>query len=119
DASVAALLMANKSDYWIIGPLLQENWVHWTIAYTGIFFDLLIVPMLLWKRTRMFGFILSVFFHLFNSAIFQIGIFPYMSISFALFFFSPETLQRRFLPKKKLYTLGEVIIPKHKNLLTR
>lgn len=117
DASVAALLMANKSDYWIIGPLLQENWVHWTIAYTGIFFDLLIVPMLLWKRTRMFGFILSVFFHLFNSAIFQIGIFPYMSISFALFFFSPETLQRRFLPKKKLYTLGEVIIPKHKNVL--
>lgn len=117
DASMAKLLMSNKSDYWMIGELLQKSWVHWTIAYTGIFFDLLIVPLMLWKRTRMLGFIISVFFHLFNSIIFQIGIFPYMSIAFALFFFSPATLQRRFLPMKKLYIGNEVIVPRHKNLI--
>lgn len=117
DASMARLLMSGKSDYWLIGNLLQKNWVHWTIAYTGILFDLLIVPLMLWKRTRMLGFIISVFFHLFNSIIFQIGIFPYMSIAFALFFFTPETLQKRFLPKKELYTGDEVILPKHKNLI--
>lgn len=117
NASMPALLMASKSDYWLVGGLLQQSWVHWAIAYTGIFFDLLIVPLMLWKRTRMLGFIISIFFHLFNSFIFHIGIFPYMSIAFALFFFSAETLQKRFLPKKKLYKKGEVIVPKHKNLI--
>lgn len=117
DASMAKLLMSNKSDYWLIGNILQENWVHWTIAYTGILFDLLIIPLMLWKRTRMLGFVISIFFHLFNSIIFQIGIFPYMSIAFALFFFSSKTLQKRFLPKKKLYIGDEVIVPKHKNLI--
>ncbi len=117
NATMPAMLMSSKSDYWLIGGLLQESWVHWAIAYTGIFFDLLIVPFMLWKRTRMLGFIISVFFHLFNSIVFQIGIFPYMSIAFALFFFSPEILQKRFLPKKKLYTSDEVIVPKYKNLI--
>lgn len=117
DASVPALFMRSKSDYWLVGGLLQENWVHWCIAYVGILFDLLIVPLLLWKRTRLAAFILSIFFHLFNSFIFQIGIFPYMSMAFALFFFSSETLQKRFLPKKKLYTIGEVIVPNYKPIL--
>src|SRR5690606_21313606 len=41
DASMAALLMRGRIDYWLIGDLLQQSWVHWTIAYTGILFDLL------------------------------------------------------------------------------
>lgn len=117
DASMAALLMESRADYWLIGDFLQLNWVHWCIAYVGILFDLLIVPLMLWRRTRMVGFIISVFFHLFNSIVFQIGIFPYMSIAFALFFFSPETLRKRFLPKKTLYTGDEVRVPKNRNIL--
>ncbi|TXD74934.1 HTTM domain-containing protein [Aequorivita antarctica] len=117
NASMPALLMEGKSDFWLIGGILQKPWVHWSIAYVGIFFDLLIVPLMLWKRTRLIGFAIAVFFHLFNSFIFHIGIFPYMSIAFALFFFSPEILQKRFLPNKKLYTGNEVIVPKYKNLI--
>ncbi len=117
NATVPAVLMSGKKHYWLIGDFLQQNWVHWCIAYTGIIFDLLIVPLLLWKRTRLFGFIVSVFFHLFNSIVFQIGIFPYMSIAFSLFFFSPQLLQKRFLPKKQLYTAGEIIVPKYKKFL--
>ena len=117
DGSMAKLLMSGKIHYWLVGDLLQKDWVHWTIAYAGILFDLFIVPLMLWKRTRLLGFVISIFFHLFNSIIFQIGIFPYMSIAFALFFFTPETLQKRFLPKKELYTGDEVIVPKHKNLI--
>ncbi len=116
DASVPALFMSGKADYWLIGDFLQLNWVHWVMAYMGILFDLVIVPLLLWRRTRLLGFAISIFFHLFNSIVFQIGIFPYMSIAFALFFFSPKTLQR-FLPKKKLYTDNEIIVPKYKNFL--
>lgn len=117
DASMAQVLMSGKANYWFIGDILQQTWVHWSIAYTGILFDLLIVPLLLWKRTRMLGFVISIFFHLFNSIVFQIGIFPYMSIAFALFFFTPKTIQKRFLPKKEFYNKGEVIVPGYKKAL--
>lgn len=113
DATAPAVFMKGKADYWLIGGFLQLEWVHWAIAYTGILFDLLIVPLLLWRKTRLFGFGLSLFFHLFNSAVFQIGIFPYMSIAFVLFFFSPKTLQKRFLPRETYYDQAEVIPPKY------
>lgn len=117
DTTVASKFMSGKADYWLIGEFLQLDWVHWCIAYVGILFDLLIVPLLLWKRTRLLGFIISIFFHLFNSVVFQIGIFPYMSIAFALFFFSSETLNKRFLPKKPLVTETVVKAPAYKKLL--
>ena len=117
DGTAPGLLLRSKKEYWLIGGLLQETWAHYVVAYFGIIFDLLIIPMLLWKRTRLLGFYLSLFFHLFNSIVFQVGIFPYMSIAFALFFFSSETLQKRFLPKKQLYAGDEIIIPKYNNIL--
>lgn len=117
DTSMAKLLMSSKADYWLIGDVLQQHWVHYAITYVGIFFDLLIVPLLLWKRTRMAIFIVSIFFHLFNSIVFQIGIFPYMSIAFALFFFTPKTIQQQFLPKKPFYDKGEVFVPSYKKPL--
>jgi len=117
DSTVTAVFMSGKSDYWLIGDLLQLDWVHWNIAYVGILFDLLIIPLFLWKRTRLIGFGISVFFHLFNSIVFQIGIFPYMSIAFAFFFFSPEILRKLFLPKKPLYVGNKVIVPNYRNAL--
>jgi len=117
DTSAISILMEGRKDLWLVGSFLQIEWVQYTIVYVGILFDLLIVPLLLWKRTRLFGFVLSVFFHLFNSIVFQIGIFPYMSISFALFFFSSGILQKRFLPNKPIYSKAEIILPKFKILL--
>jgi len=117
DGTAPGFLLKSKKDYWLIGGFLQQTWVHYAIAYFGIFIDLLIIPMLLWKRTRLLGFYISLFFHLFNSIVFQVGIFPYMSISFALLFFSPETLKKRLLPKKELYIGDEIHIPKYKNIL--
>src|SRR5690606_9094085 len=94
DFSVAKSLMENKSDYILIGTLLQQKWLHAFISYSGIFFDLLIVPLLLFKPTRKFAFFASIIFHLFNSIVFQIGIFPYLSLAFTLFFFEPETVRK-------------------------
>ncbi|MEH6658593.1 HTTM domain-containing protein [Leeuwenhoekiella marinoflava] len=113
DASMAGQLMEARKNYWLVGDFLQQKWVHWCIAYFGILFDGLIIPALLFKPTRKLAFIVSIFFHLFNSFIFHIGIFPYMSLAFTLFFFPPETIQRIFLQGKKLYTENEIIRPKH------
>jgi vitamin K-dependent gamma-carboxylase len=86
-----------KSDFWLIGGLLSHPWSACIVAYGGIIFDLLIVPLLLIKRTRMWAFGISIFFHLFNSAIFHIGIFPYMMIAMSVFFFPPESVRAFFL----------------------
>lgn len=59
------------------------------ISYAGLLFDLLIVPALLWKKTRNAAFLLSCCFHLFNSYTFHVGIFPYLGIALNLFFYMP------------------------------
>lgn len=117
DGTTTRLFMQSKKNYAIIGPWLQQEWLHYTMAYVGIFFDLLIIPLMLWKRTRMLGFALSLVFHLFNSLVFRIGIFPYMSIAFSFFFFSPQTLIKRFMPKKPLYQGHEIKVPSYKPIL--
>ncbi len=117
DGTVATNLMRSKSDYFLIGSILQQKWVIWSIVYFGIFFDFLIVPLMLWKKTRKFAFIAAVFFHLFNSVVFQIGIFPYLGIGLFLFFFPPKTLQQIFFKQKDFYDQGEIHLPKYKNTL--
>ncbi len=117
NGTAPGFILRSKSNYFLIGSLLQEKWIHYTIAYFGIVFDLIIIPMLLWRKTRVLGFYLSLFFHLFNSIVFQVGIFPYMSIAFALFFFSSESIQKLFKLKRELYTGNEINIPKHNNIL--
>ncbi len=117
DYTVAKNLMAGRAYYPIIGDILQGHWAHVSVTYFGILFDLLIVPLLLWKRTRLVAFCISIFFHLFNSIIFQIGIFPYMSLAFTVFFFSKERIHHIFMKKKEFYAANEVLIPSYKNIL--
>lgn len=113
DLSVPELLMKSKQNYAIVGELLQQRWLHYCIAIGGILFDGLIIPLLLWKPTRRFAFFVSIIFHLFNSFIFQVGIFPYLSLSFAVFFFEPKVIQKLFLKRKTLYSDEEVKIPNY------
>ncbi|MBP1840410.1 HTTM domain-containing protein [Formosa algae] len=117
NTTVIEVLMKGKANYILVGDLLQQKWVHYFLAYGGILFDGLIIPLLLIKRTRKIAFLASIFFHLFNSFIFQVGIFPYLSLAFALFFFEPKQIHDLFFKNKKpFYNAGEVIIPKYKNV---
>ena len=80
--------------------LFSQKWFYLFIAYAGILFDLLIVPFLLFKKTRTLALIASIIFHIFNSITLQIGIFPFFALTFALFFYEPETIRKIFLRKK-------------------
>ena len=113
DTTVMELLLKSKQHYLIVGELLQQKGLHYILAYGGILFDGLIIPLLLFKRTRKWAFVVSIFFHLFNSFIFQVGVFPYLSLAFSLFFFEPKTIQQLFLKKKTFYSKAEVIVPNH------
>lgn len=92
---------SHKTNYWLIGPLLGKEWFQFLITYSGVVFDAIIIPLLIWKRTRPLAFIGLVIFNLFNSAVFQIGIFPFMVIALTVFFFEPETIRKLFFPKKQ------------------
>ena len=117
DGTLPALLMSARKDFWLVGDFLQQHWVHMSIAYFGILFDLLIIPLLLWKRTRIFAFLAAIFFHLFNSFIFHIGIFPYLALAFTIFFFPTEKVRRLFLRQKPAYNQNEIIIPPYRKPL--
>jgi hypothetical protein len=119
DYSFIKILMQSKADYYLIGDVLQQAWLHKILVVPGILFDLLIIPALLWKPTRKIAFVCSVLFHLFNSVVFQIGIFPYLSLAFIVFFFEPETIQRLFFKKKAPYLENEIEIPSHKGWLLK
>ncbi|MBT8183219.1 MAG: HTTM domain-containing protein [Eudoraea sp.] len=115
--SFIKILMHGKEEYYLIGNFLQLPWVHKIIGLTGIVFDMLVIPALLWKPTRKFAFIASIFFHLFNSVVLQIGIFPYLSLAFTVFFFEPETIRRIFFKKKPPYQGYDILIPHRTKLV--
>ncbi|EAS20959.1 vitamin K-dependent gamma-glutamyl carboxylase [Flavobacteria bacterium BBFL7] len=108
DTSFPKHLMKIRAGDW---DILQQEWAHWAIMIYGLSFDILIVPLLLWKRTRMIAVIASFFFHIFNSIIFKIGIFPYLALAFLVFFFNPKTIHKRFLKKKQYYGGDDIIVP--------
>ena len=114
DTTFMEILLRSKEHYYIIGDLLQQKSVHYFLSYGGILFDGLVVPLLLYKPTRKFAFFASIFFHLFNSIVFQVGIFPYLSLAFILFFYEPKTIQNIFLKNKSFYNEAEIIYPKNR-----
>lgn len=82
--------------------LFSQKWFYMFIAYTGIIFDLLIVPLFLFKKTRTIALICSFIFHLFNAIVLQIGIFPFFALTFILFFYEPETIRNLFFKNKPI-----------------
>ena len=80
----------------VLGPLLQAEWFQAFITYGAVAFDALIIPLLMWRPTRALAFAGLVGFNLFNSAVFQIGIFPYLVLAMTVFFFEPSAVGRWF-----------------------
>lgn len=76
-------------DVCLVGPLLSETWVVAIASYFAIAVHLLGAPLLLWKKTRFWIFWFYVFFHLMNAWLWNIGIFPWLTIAGTLMFFDP------------------------------
>lgn len=111
DFTFLKLLLESKSHYPLIGGMLKIDWFQKFIGISGILFDLLVVPALLWKPTRNIALGCSVFFHLFNSIVFQIGIFPYLALAFIVFFYEPETIRSIFFRWKNTYSAAALKLP--------
>ena len=100
DGTFTRNLLADSTNVITLKKLFLQKWFYLFIAYMGIIFDLLIVPLLLFKKTRMLALLASLTFHLFNAIFLEIGIFPFFALTFALFFYEPETIRSVFLIRK-------------------
>lgn len=90
--------LAARTDFPFIGHLFREPEAAFIFSYGGLLFDLLIVPLLLWRRTRLPAFLGAFLFHLTNQQLFHIGIFPWMMMVATAIFFEPDW-PRRMLGK--------------------
>lgn len=99
----------------IIGEWVVEPWAPYFFAYGGTIFDLFVVPGLLYRRTRYPFLAAGFFFHLTNSQLFKIGIFPWMSMV-ALVIFLPHDLPRKLLVRLPRYGSRFVLKKKDKKL---
>ncbi|MDT0646380.1 HTTM domain-containing protein [Zunongwangia sp. F260] len=86
--------LPSKYDLPVLGDLMQQEWLHYAFSWSGMLYDLFIPFLLLWKRTRLFAFLLVIIFHLLTRVLFPIGMFPYIMIVSALVFFSPKVHHR-------------------------
>lgn len=96
-----------RLNMWIPGDFTATRVYTWTdlsepfqqvllglFVYGGFAYDLLIVPMLLIRRTRTLAVILSVIFHLTNAMWLNIGVFPWFMLATVVLFFPHDTLYR-------------------------
>lgn len=94
-------MLAAQSKIPLLGPLLTSESTVALFTWGGLLFDLAIVPLLLWRRTRTAAYILCLFFHVTNAVLFNIHIFPWFMIFATTIFFVPDW-PRRLLGGEKL-----------------
>lgn len=84
----------------VVGEWMSSDVSVFFVAWGGLIFDLLIVPALLWKRTRIPAYIAAVTFHVSNHFLWNIGIFPWFMIGATLLFFPPSTIRSLCLSRR-------------------
>lgn len=90
DAMPLKIWLPARYDLPLLGDLLQQTWVHYAFSWGGALYDLAIPFLLLYRRTRVFAFVMVVIFHVITRVLFPIGMFPYIMIVSALIFFEPH-----------------------------
>jgi hypothetical protein len=105
--------LADRTDFPVIGRFFHEEWMVYFFVLGGLFLDLLVVPALLWRRTRLPALAAAVAFHLLNSRLFSIGIFPWFMLCATLIFFPPDLPRRiwRWIIRRPLAKAPESGIP--------
>jgi hypothetical protein len=82
-------------------PLAESELGRKAFAFSGLLFDLLIVPALLWRRTRILASVAATAFHISNFWLFDIGVFPWLMLALTPVFW-PAAWSRRILERLRI-----------------
>jgi hypothetical protein len=88
------LWMSARNELPIIGPWLGEPAVALAMSWAGFLYDLMIVPALLWRRTRGLAYVAVLAFHGLTWVLFDIGMFPFIMTVATTLFFDPDWPRR-------------------------
>jgi len=84
------LWLKQRTDIPVIGSWLGTPGLGETASIAVIALHLIGAPLLLIRKTRLAVFLLYVPFHLANSMLFHIGLFPWITLAGTLLFFDPD-----------------------------
>lgn len=86
--------LAGSTDFPLIGPLFTQEPVVRGMTLGAMALDLSVVFLLVFRKTRPFGYAAAVLFHFMNARLFNIGIFPWLMIAGTAIFFPPDWPRR-------------------------
>ncbi len=87
-------MLAMKSDLPVIGTLFLNEFVIQCFIWGGMLFDLAVVPLLLYRRTRFLAYAVCICFPFAEFHTFNIHIFPWFMIFASTIFFEPDWPRR-------------------------
>ena len=74
----------------IIGSLLDGLGIAYAASWGVFLFEMSVVPLLLWSRSRPYIYVVIVAFHALTRVFFDIGMFPFIMVVAATVFFAPD-----------------------------
>ncbi|KAJ8680661.1 hypothetical protein QAD02_016448 [Eretmocerus hayati] len=96
--------MSNLSKHWVFDPfrliLTGEQTDLYIVHWFAFVFDLTVGFFMLWDKTRMLAFLFCITFHLMNSRLFSIGMFPYVCLATMPLFCRNDWPRKLLLPSK-------------------
>ncbi len=109
DGNPLKIWLKNSGDMPLIGWIWEQEATAYAMAWGGTLLDLTVAFLLVFRKTRTWALGFVLFFHLTNTLIFQIGIFPWLSICLSLLFYPPDFPRRVFsFLKQKIKKLERV-----------
>lgn len=78
------------SHFYVIGDLMEKDWIAYLFCWFGCIYDLLIGFFLFNRRTVNVAYIFVFIFHLATALFFNIGMFPYIMMTITIIFFREE-----------------------------
>lgn len=91
------------SHYYIIGDLMEKDWLAYIFCWFGCIYDLAIGFFLFNKRTANIAYVFVIIFHAATALFFNIGMFPYIMMTITIIFFREE-FHMKILSKLKGFT---------------
>ncbi|MEM1403042.1 MAG: HTTM domain-containing protein [Pseudomonadota bacterium] len=74
----------------VLGPFLEQPWVHFFFSWFAFLFDTTIIFFMLWRHSRALAFVVILVFHYFTYLFFNIGLFPLIMVFSVLIFFDAD-----------------------------
>lgn len=82
--------MAARTDLEPFQTLLTNSSIIWFMVYGALLLDLLVVPLLSHRKTRLAAYVVVCVFHFINVWLFGLYIFPWLMMAATLVFFPPD-----------------------------